>query len=387
MSATLRSRSHSALVPLSLLGVLSACAPAGPPVPQVDGVLANVDGEVRRITEEEAKSVCKGASCEPNTVYELQLGKAVPVSFSPGSGKEKIDYSRTILGMQRAWKKSLGSKDIVVAVIDTGADLTHPDLKANLYVNQAEKNGKPGIDDDGNGYVDDVTGYDFVNDRPNAVDDNNHGTHCSGIIAAAANGVGTVGIAPNVKILPVKFMDANGRGTKLAALNAIKYAVASGAKVLSNSWGGYVRSDFLADAIADAQAKGVVVVAAAGNEANDNNVLPSYPASYTGVVSVASTTSADELSSFSNHGSASVLLAAPGSNILSSVVGGGWAKMSGTSMAAPQVAGAVALALSVNPKTTAAEIPKKLCDASVPAHIDGATVCGRLDVARLVGVN
>jgi thermitase len=294
-----------------------------------------------------------------------------------------MDYSKSILRLPEAWKTSQGSREVIVAVVDTGVQVDHPDLKNNIWVNEAELNGRPGVDDDGDGYVDDVYGWDFVNNRPNAIDDNKHGTHCSGIIGAELNGQGTVGVSPLVKIMPLKFLDSSGSGDTANAISAINYAVAHGAKVISNSWGGGGESSLLNEAIQNAIAKGVVVVAAAGNASSNNDTVGSFPANYPGVLAVASTDSADKLSSFSNYGPGKTFIAAPGSNIYSTVIGSSYAYLSGTSMATPQVSGALALALSVRPAATAAELKQALCDSSKKILLDKVQ-CGRMDVADLL---
>jgi subtilisin family serine protease len=272
---------------------------------------------------------------------------------------------------------------VIVAIVDTGVQVDHPDLKNNIWVNTAEQGGKPGVDDDGNGYVDDVYGWDFRNNRPNAIDDNEHGTHCAGIIGAEMNGKGTVGVSPLVKIMPLKFLGADGSGDTATAIAAINYAVDNGAKVISNSWGGGGRSQLLEEAITRAVAKGVLVVAAAGNSASNNDSVASYPANYPGVISVASTDRNDALSSFSNYGSATTRIAAPGSDIYSTVIGSSYAYLSGTSMATPQVSGALALALALRPNKTRAEIEAALCS-SAKKILTSKVQCGRMDVYELL---
>jgi subtilisin family serine protease len=181
----------------------------------------------------------------------------------------------------------------------------------------------------------------------------------------------------------VKFLDSDGAGTTQNAIRAIDYAVANGAHIISNSWGGGGRSDFLEQAIARAVAQGILVTAAAGNEANDNDSFASYPANYDGVISVGSTTDRDVLSDFSNYGARTVMIAAPGSNIYSTYVGGGYKSLSGTSMATPQVSGALALALSLGRGLSADELKERLCDSSKKILLDRVR-CGRMDVLTLL---
>jgi hypothetical protein len=221
-----------------------------------------------------------------------------------------------------AWNITTGDPNVIVAVIDSGVDYLHPDLAANIWTNAIEAAGVPGVDDDGNGYIDDIHGYDFAMNDGDPMDTNGHGTHVSGTIAAVGNNnLGVVGVNWQCKIMACRFLDASGGGWTDDAIEAINYAVANGAKILSNSWGGGGYSSLLGDAIANARDNGVLFVAAAGNSASDNDAYPSYPAGYnvSNVISVASTDRNDNLSSFSSFGHNSVHLGAPGSSILSSV--------------------------------------------------------------------
>ncbi|MBU6376538.1 MAG: S8 family serine peptidase [Bdellovibrionales bacterium] len=363
---------------LAIIGIGSGCGVAREPDSR--GTLAVIDGKVQQVSEKEKATICSENFCEPNYVYSVSFGRTRPEpprtnpapnpvrtpGATPAQPYEQLDYSRQILRVPDAWNMSVGTDDIVVAVIDTGVDYTHVDLRNNIWRS-----------------ADGSYGFDFVGNRANAYDDNKHGTHCAGIIGAEKNGIGVVGVNQRVKIMPVKFMDSRGSGDTMAAIKAIDYAVANGAKVISNSWGGGGYSSLLNDAIQRAIAKGVYVVAAAGNEANDNDSRATYPANYPGVISVASTDQNDELSVFSNFGSKNVFIAAPGSSINSSVPGGYYESMSGTSMAAPQVAGAIALALSVNRNITRAQMMDALCSGATKI-LTNKTVCGRMDVAQLV---
>ncbi len=345
-----------------------------------DGFVSVLGGALIRTTE------CGGEFCEPNYIYTADFGRGrsnpAPAP-QPALPAEKLDYSRGILNVADAWKVTEGSREVVVAVVDSGVDYNHPDLRNNIWVNEAEKTGRTGVDDDGNGFVDDIYGWDFANNRPNAMDDNSHGTHCSGIIGAERNGVGIVGISPKVRIMPVKFLNAQGQGDLYAAVGAIRYATRMGARVISNSWGGGGYSALLDQAIQEAVNRGVIITAAAGNSAADNDSSPNYPSGYSNVIAVASTDANDDLSSFSNFGANSVFIAAPGSGILSSVPGSRWASYSGTSMATPQVSGAIALALSIRPNLTAGDLKTALC-ASAKSILLGKVVCGRMDIGALI---
>lgn len=246
-----------------------------------------------------------------------------------------------------------GSRDIVVAVIDTGVDYTHPDLAANIWVNPLEFNGLPDVDDDGNGYVDDIHGVDTVTPDGNPQDDHGHGTHVAGIIAAqAGNGIGGVGVAYNVQIMPIKAAQYSGVLAASDIAEGIYYAVAKGADVINMSFGGYARSQVEEDALAVAFGQ-AVLVAAAGNDGKINVPCPGgidmYPAAYNWVLGVMASTESGDLSNFSNrdckpHDTHEYELKAPGENIWSTLPEGQYSPWSGTSMSAPVVSGIAALA-------------------------------------------
>jgi subtilisin family serine protease len=220
-----------------------------------------------------------------------------------------------------AWDVRTAASGIVVAVIDTGIRYTHQDLAANAWTNPGEIAGDR-IDNDGNGYVDDVRGIDAYNRDGDPMDDQGHGTHCAGTIGATGNnGIGLTGVAWGVRLMALKFLSSTGSGADSDAVTCIDYARLKGAKVLSCSWGGGGAGTSLQAAIERARTAGILMVAAAGNESNNNDLNPSYPASYPhdNIISVASTTSTDALSSFSNYGATSVDLGAPGSSIYSTV--------------------------------------------------------------------
>jgi len=263
-----------------------------------------------------------------------------------------------------AWNISTGSSQIVVGVIDTGVDYTHPDLAANIWTNPGEIAGN-GIDDDGNGFVDDVHGYDFVNNDGDPMDDNDHGTHVAGTIAGVGNnGLGVAGVNWSSSIMGLKFLSAGGSGYTSDAVRAINYATMMrttfgvNIRVTNNSWGGGGFSTAMESAIRASGEAGILFVAAAGNSSANNDLSPHYPANYNlaNVLSVAATDHNDNLASFSNYGVSTVHLAAPGVSIYSTVSGGGYASYSGTSMATPHVAGVAALAWSVDPGASAEDI-------------------------------
>lgn len=269
---------------------------------------------------------------------------------------------------EKAWTLTKGSRKVVVAVIDTGIDYTHPDLKNNLWVNEGEIPGN-NIDDDGNGYVDDIHGWNAEKDNGNPMDGNAHGTHCAGTIGAEHNnGVGVAGVMSEVKLMAVKFLTDSGSGNLADAVEAIDYATKMNVDIMSNSWGGGGFSQALADSIKAAQDKGIVFVAAAGNDGANNDSRASYPANYQfdNVISVASHTAQDTLSSFSNFGRRTVHVAAPGSNILSTVPKGEYKVFSGTSMATPHVSGVIGLLLSETGRLPVLEVRERLMATTVP---------------------
>ncbi|WP_448547441.1 S8 family serine peptidase [Thalassotalea fusca] len=284
-----------------------------------------------------------------------------------------------------AWDISVGDRDVVVGVIDTGVDHSHSDLTANMWSNAAEIPGD-GVDNDGNGYIDDVHGINAITDSGDPMDDNGHGTHVAGTIGATGNnGEGVVGVNHEVSIIGCKFLDASGSGSTSDALKCLDYMVAlknSGVnvRVLNNSWGGGGFSQAMSDAIDASEQADILFVAAAGNSAVDNDVNPHYPSSYehASVLSIASTTHTDAMSGFSQWGLTSVDLGAPGSSILSTIPGGGYDSFSGTSMATPHVAGVAALVLSVNPDLTTVELKELLMNSGDDnADLDGKTVSGK----------
>jgi thermitase len=268
----------------------------------------------------------------------------------------------------KAWDITRGSHAVRIAIIDTGVDYTHPDLKGN---------------------VDAEHGFNFVNNTKDAMDDHGHGTHCAGTIGAIHdNKVGVAGVMADVTIIPLKFLDATGSGSLEAAVKAIDYATELNVDLMSNSWGGGGRSEALFEAIKRASDKGIIFTAAAGNSTSNNDTTPSYPASYESpnVISVAALTAQNDLAYFSSYGRNTVHIAAPGHNILSTVKGGGYEIMSGTSMATPHVSGVLGLLLAKEGRLPHEVMRERLTMTGVPvAALRGKTqTASRIDAYNLL---
>ena len=227
----------------------------------------------------------------------------------------------TDIDAPEAWDITTGNSNVVVAVLDSGVDYNHPDLKANIWTNQAELSGSPGADDDGNGKIDDIHGWDFVDDDNDPIDSNDHGTHVAGTIGAVGNNTtGVTGVVWTVKIMPLRFLDSFGSGSVGDAIEAIDYAIDKGAKIINASYGSYTYSTAERDAIARARDAGILFVAAAGNDNwNNDAATKHYPSSYdlANIIAVAATDQSDSRASFSNYGATSVDVAAPGTMIYS----------------------------------------------------------------------
>lgn len=277
-----------------------------------------------------------------------------------------------------AWDITTGSASFIIADIDTGANYNHPDLGANIWTNPGEIPGN-GIDDERDGYIDDVRGYDFYNNDGDPIDDNGHGTHTAGTIGALGNnGVGVTGVNWQCSIMPLKFLNAQGSGSTSGAISSLNFAVNHGVKVSNNSWGSTGFSQSLSDAITSARTAGHIVVCAAGNAGTNNDSSPFYPASYAqdNVVSVAATDNNDNRASFSNYGATSVDLGAPGVTILSTY-GSGYAYLDGTSMATPHVTGVIALVWGRNTGLTYSQVRQQVLSTVRPlTALQGITVTG-----------
>jgi len=292
-------------------------------------------------------------------------------------------YGMAQIGAMKAWGSHIGDRRLIVANIDTGIDYNHPDLAANLWRNPRPTRG-------------DVIGYDFVHNDGLPFDIDEHGTHTAGTIGAVGgNGIGVLGVSPRVSIMTLKFIDGKAGGKTSQAIQAIDYGIAHGARIMSNSWGGDADEDnpALSAAIDRAQRAGILFVVAAGNggkdhigDDNDSSPHRSFPAAFThaNLISVAATNAAEQLTLFSNYGVRTTHLAAPGSKIMSTIPGGRYEAVSGTSMACPHVAGAAALIWSKNPRMSAAQV-KAILLGSVDqlASLQGKVATGgRLNVLR-----
>lgn len=316
---------------------------------------------------------------EPNFIYRINKTPNDPMLGQlwglQNLGAADSDGATGVTGVDvdaiRAWDIQTGSSDIVVAVIDTGVNYNHPDLKDNMWINEVEKNGEKGVDDDQNGIVDDIYGANFTNaNEPNGdpLDDHGHGSHCSGTIGAKGDdGKGLVGVAWNTKIMALKFLSASGGGTLEGAVQAINYANKMGAKILSNSWGGGGFSQALKDVIDQSNERGALFVAAAGNDGANNDASATYPANYdvANVLSVAAINNRGQLASFSNYGRNKVHVGAPGVNVVSATTSG-YESWSGTSMATPHVSGVAVLLASQEPQMTGVELKDRIMRTAKP---------------------
>jgi subtilisin family serine protease len=276
-----------------------------------------------------------------------------------------------------------------VAVLDTGIQYNHPDLSANLWHNphEIQSNGK---DDDKNGWVDDYYGVNLVNGRGSGVDDEGHGSHVAGIVAGRGNnGTGISGLCWSSKLMAVKFMDSDGRGSTSDAIDGIDYAIHEGARIINASFGSSKKSSALEDEVNYAKSKNTLLVVAAGNNGQNIDSTPTYPASFTqgNILTVAATTASGGLASFSNYGKKGVDLGAPGDGILSTYLNSGYKTLSGTSMAAPLVTAAAAMLSAQKSGQSYTDLKNALRDHARPdAALSGKTVSGGvLDLAGALG--
>ncbi|NBO37641.1 subtilase [bacterium] len=348
---------------------------------------------------------------EPNYVYYTsnEPEKNIPMPGNKGKGGPDYQeapalpvppvedpqvsgmYGLNKIGAPQAWQIINGSAKVLVADIDTGIDYNHQDLINNIWHNPGEIPGD-GIDNDGNGYIDDVVGWDFRDKDARPFDDNSHGSHTAGTIAATGgNGIGVSGVAQQASIMSLRFLGGTqGSGTLEDAIKAIEYATDNGAQIMSNSWGGGGFSQAMFDAISRANDKGILFVAAAGNSGTDNDKQAQYPANYElpNVLSVAATDSADKLASFSCFGLKTVHLAAPGVKIISTIPGNQYQALSGTSMATPHVTGAAVLLKAAYPNLKAKELKALLMDSveKIPGLNGKVSTSGRLNISKAFAI-
>jgi hypothetical protein len=305
----------------------------------------------------------------PRPIISMSELRAAAISMS---ASPSYALTHAPVGLTDTWvaaSATTGSTFIpIVAVIDTGIDMDHEVFRDSgaIWTNPREIPSN-GLDDDGNGYIDDVHGWNFVANNNLPIDDDGHGTHVSGIVLGVSQNIFSSSVAQaKIRIMPLKFLDSQGSGTTADAVKAIYYAVNNGAKVLNNSWGGGGFSNSLLDAIAFAYDHKVVFVAAAGNASSNNDSTPTYPANYNvpNMISVAATTDSDYLASYSNFGRQTVNMGAPGSNIMSTYPGDMFAANYGTSMATPFVSGIAALMARETPALTGYQIKNLIFDAN-----------------------
>lgn len=290
-------------------------------------------------------------------------------------------WALDMVNARDAWGFSSGSHNVVVAVIDTGIALNHEDLQDNIWTNAREVAGN-NVDDDGNGFIDDVHGWDFHGNDKDPIDETSsqnpgHGTHCSGIIGAACdNGVGVCGISPLVSLMALRFLGSDGSGDLFASVKAVDYAISNGAHIISASWGASIPQSTaqpIIDAIKRGEERGVIFVAAAANDGRSNDSSEVYPANAQTphMISVAASNSRDEKPQWSNYGR-KVDIAAPGEDILSTLPNG-YGKLSGTSMATPLVSGIVALMKSLDITLSGAAARSILQTTGKPVNIQTAS--------------
>lgn len=329
---------------------------------------------------------------EPN--YEISLDQANNTVNAARVNDPRLEeqWALSKISVPEAWAKTKGSNEIVVAVLDSGVEYTHVDLANNIWTRPA--NMAPYRDRD-LGTVDDVHGYNAVANDGDPIDDNGHGTFCAGIIGAeCGNNAGVCGVNWKTQIMPLKFMNAGGFGYVADAVEAINYAIERkragvNLRVINASWGLSQPSRALEDVIRKAYEAGILFVAASGSTSSDNDTTQRYPAGYSvgNIISVAATDRSDALAQFSNHGAKSVHLAAPGKDILTTALGNDYEQHSGTSMAAPFVAGVAALALSTRPGLSVDELRSLLLRSvdTLPGLRGKVSTAGRLNAAKATG--
>lgn len=377
----------------SVIGKISGKASLKAAFPEMNMFHFSVkDGQ--QTTVDELKNDPEVEFVEPNYIMD-KISEDTPgqvmevLSESQVTAQSSTYYTQNYANVkvEQAWGIMSGinaASKTIVAIIDTGLDKTHR-VFANtgaMWINPGEIPGN-GIDDDMNGYIDDVSGWNFINNSSNFADDEGHGTHVGGIVVGASFDIFSSSLDQSrIKLMPLKFLDANGSGSTSNAIKAMYYAVNMGAKVINCSWGGPSYSKSLLDAISYAYDHHVLVVSAAGNNSKNNDANDMYPANYDvpGNLSVAATSDSDGLASFSNYGAQKVHVASPGVYIYSTLPGGYYGSMSGTSMAAPFVAGMTAMAMREAPNMTGYQIKQLAMATAQPVN----TLSGKVSSAARI---
>ena len=353
----------------------------------VDALIAKYKAipEVEDAEENYEISLDETSSLLPVLPHDPQFGEQWALSNSgQRGGKKGADISAPL-----AWARTTGSEEVVVAVLDSGVDYTHEDLAPNMWT---RPDSLAPYHDNELGTIDDVAGFNAIDNASDPMDENGHGTHCAGIIGAEGeNDLGIAGVNWKVRIMPLKFMNAGGFGTTKDAIEAINYVIdrkkaGVNVRIISASWGGTQRSRALEAVIRKAYENDILFVAAAGNASVDNDRNPHFPSSYNvpNVVSVAALDRNDQLAKFSNYGVKSVAVAAPGVDILSTWLGNAYEEKSGTSMATPVVSGVAALILAEHPRMSVDDLRKRLLASTDPivALKGKVTSGGRINAAK-----
>lgn len=326
-----------------------------------------------------------------------------PEGGTPGKGKKDPRYPEqwglnnegqtggtpdADINAPEMWERIRGGRQVVLAVVDTGIDYNHPDIKNNIWVNEGEIPGN-GIDDDKNGVIDDVHGFNALDESGDPMDDHGHGTHCAGVIGAeGGNTVGGSGVMQEATIIGCRFLGASGEGSTSGAIACLDYLRDLKTRsenpvdifATSNSWGGGPESEALKDAIQAHQDEGILFLAAASNDGEDNDLVMNYPSSYplANIVAVAATDNNDELAYFSNYGRRTVHVGAPGVDILSTVLGRDYEEMSGTSMATPFTTGLAGMIKAYNPELNYIQVKNLLMSGGTPIEaLANNTISGR----------
>ncbi len=316
--------------------------------------------------------------------HDYKLKQFNPVT-SPIASSEvtEFDWGQQKIQVEDVWARGIDGSGVLVAVIDSGVDIDHPQLANQIYRNPREF--ENGIDDDGNGLIDDISGYDFERDRPQVTDGTGHGTHVSGIVGASHSNGNIKGIAYGAKILPLDFMNSEGEGSLSDAVSALNYAADQGARVINASWGGAPCSESLGAAINGLNQKGILVVVASGNNGQNLDVRPEFPAAYTysNQITVGASSPNDFTADFSNYSGALVDIVAPGVSIYSTYTFPSERYLDGTSMAAPFVSGAAALLFSHRPSATVQQVKEALLF-SVDSGPFPVATRGRLNIKKAI---